>query len=61
MDPIWLEVTVETTEPELETLAARLTMNGATGLVIEDEVTSRPFWNRTGSTGTMWTTSSWSA
>ena len=24
MDPIWLEVTVETTEPELETLAARL-------------------------------------
>ena len=43
MDPIWLEVTVETTEPELETLAARLTMNGATGLVIEDEEDFKTF------------------
>ncbi len=43
MDPIWLEVTVETTEPELEALAARLTMNGATGLVIEDEEDFKTF------------------
>ena len=33
----WLEVTVETSDAELETLAARLTMNGAEGLVLESE------------------------
>ena len=33
----WLEVTVETTDAEMETLAARLTMNGAEGLVLESE------------------------
>ena len=37
MDTTWLEVTVETTEPQLDDLCARLTMNGATGLAIEDE------------------------
>ena len=43
MEPVWLEVTVETTGPGLETLAARLTMNGANGLVIEDEEDFRTF------------------
>lgn len=33
----WLEVTVETTDAEMEGLAARLTMNGAEGLVLESE------------------------
>ena len=33
----WLEVTVETSDAELEALAARLTMNGAEGLVLESE------------------------
>lgn len=33
----WLEVTVETSDAEMETLAARLTMNGAEGLVLESE------------------------
>ena len=37
MDTTWLEVTLETTTPELDALCAKLTMNGATGLVIEDE------------------------
>ena len=37
MDMTWLEVTVETTEPQLDDLCAKLTMNGATGLAIEDE------------------------
>ncbi len=43
MEPIWLEVTVETTGAELEGLAARLTMNGASGLVIEDEEDFKTF------------------
>ena len=43
MDTTWLEVTVETTETELEGVAARLTMNGATGLVIEDEEDFKQF------------------
>ena len=34
MDTTWLEVTLETTTPELDALFARLTMNGATWLVI---------------------------
>lgn len=33
----WLEVTVETTDAQMEDLAARLTMNGAEGLVLENE------------------------
>ena len=33
----WLEVTVETTDAGMEDLAARLTMNGAEGLVLENE------------------------
>ena len=37
MDTTWLEVTVDTTEPQLDDLCAKLTMNGATGLAIEDE------------------------
>ena len=32
----WLEVTIQTTENELEALTARLTGNGVTGMVIED-------------------------
>ena len=37
MDTTCLEVTVETAEPQLDDLCAKLTMNGAAGLVIEDE------------------------
>ena len=37
MDLKWLEITVNTTGDDLETLAARLTANGVIGLVIEDE------------------------
>ena len=33
----WLEVTLETTSADMDALAARLTMNGAEGLVLEDE------------------------
>ncbi len=33
----WLEVTIETTDGEMDALAARLTMNGAEGLVLENE------------------------
>ena len=43
MDTTWLEVTLETTAPELEALCARLTMNGAVGLVIEDEEDFKSF------------------
>ena len=39
----WLEVTVETTDAEMEALAARLTMNGAEGLVLEHETDSKTF------------------
>lgn len=39
----WLEVTVETSDEEMETLAARLTMNGAEGLVLEDETDFKVF------------------
>lgn len=39
----WLEVTVETTDAELDDLAARLTMNGAEGLVLEDEADFKQF------------------
>ena len=43
MDTQWLEVTVETTGAELDGLCARLTMNGVTGLVIEDEADFKNF------------------
>jgi len=39
----WLEVTVETTAAGMEALAARLTMNGAEGLVLEEEGDFRRF------------------
>ena len=39
----WLEVTVETTDAEMEALAARLTMNGAEGLVLENETDFKTF------------------
>ncbi len=39
----WLEVTVETTDAQMEGLAARLTMNGAEGLVLENEADFRAF------------------
>jgi len=41
--PNWLEVTVETTEEQMEEQAARLTMNGAEGLVLEGEADFRQF------------------
>lgn len=43
METNWLEVTLQTTGAELENLAARLTANGITGLVIEDEEDFRNF------------------
>ena len=39
----WLEVTVETTDAQMDDLAARLTMNGAEGLVLEDEADFKRF------------------
>ena len=33
----WLEVTIETTDAEMDALAAQLTINGAEGLVLESE------------------------
>ena len=36
-DVKWLEATVETDSAHLEEITARLTMNGVTGLVVEDE------------------------
>ena len=43
MDTTWLEVTLETTEEALDGLCAKLTMNGAAGLVIEDEEDFKTF------------------
>lgn len=43
MDATWLEVTLETTTPQLDDLTARLTENGVAGLVIEDEEDFRTF------------------
>jgi len=42
----WLEVTVETTDAELDELAAKLTMNGAEGLVLEGEADFKEFLER---------------
>ena len=39
----WLEVTVETDSGHLEEITARLTMNGVTGLVVEDEAEFQRF------------------
>ncbi len=39
----WLEVTVETTDAEMDDLTARLTMNGAEGLVMESEADFHAF------------------
>lgn len=39
----WLEVTVETSDAEMDALAARLTMNGAEGLVLENESDFKTF------------------
>ena len=39
----WLEVTVETTDLQMEGLCARLTMNGAEGLVMESEEDFKTF------------------
>ncbi len=50
-DVKWLEVTLDTTEAELDALCARLTGNGVTGLAIEDEEDFKTFWSRTTSTG----------
>ena len=40
---VWLEVTVETTDEEMDALCARLTMNGAEGLVMESEEDFKTF------------------
>ena len=39
----WLEVTVETTDAQMDDLCARLTMNGAEGLVLESEADFKTF------------------
>ena len=39
----WLEVTVETTDAQMDDLAAKLTMNGAEGLVLESEEDFKTF------------------
>ena len=39
----WLEITLEARPEELDDLTARLTGNGVTGLVIEDEEEFRRF------------------
>ena len=43
MDTKWLEIAVDTTAEDMEGLAARLTMNGVTGLVLEDEEDFKQF------------------
>ena len=39
----WLEVTLDTTEAELDTLCAKLTGNGVTGFAVEDEEDFKTF------------------
>ncbi len=43
MDLKWLEIAVDTTADQMDALAARLTMNGVTGLVLEDEADFKAF------------------
>ncbi len=43
MELKWLEITINTTGDDLDTLAARLTANGVIGLVIEDEEDFKQF------------------
>ena len=43
MDLTWLEITINTTGDDLDTLAAKLTANGVVGLVIEDEEDFKQF------------------
>lgn len=43
MNLTWLEITINTTGDDLDTLAARLTANGVVGLVIEDEEDFKQF------------------
>ncbi len=43
MDEKWLEIAVDTTAEQMDTLAAKLTMNGVTGLVLEDEADFKTF------------------
>ena len=60
-DTKWLEIAVNTTPDRLDEVTAKLTAAGMAGLVIEDEAEFQQFWSRTGSTGTMWTRSCWTA
>ena len=46
MELKWLEVAVNTTAEEMEALAGRLTLNGVTGLVLEDEADFKEFLER---------------
>ena len=43
MELTWLEITINTSGDDLEALTARLTANGVTGLVIEDEADFKQF------------------
>jgi len=43
MEMKWLEIAIDTTADEMDRLAARLTMNGVTGLVLEDEEDFKQF------------------
>ena len=42
-DVKWLEVTLDTTEAELDDLCAKLIANGVTGLAVEEEEEFRAF------------------
>ena len=46
MDVKGLEIAVNTTADQMEALAARLTMNGVNGLVLEDEADFKEFLER---------------
>lgn len=60
MDSMWLEVILNVKAEEMDALCATLIANGVPGLAVEEEEEFRLSWRKTGSIGTMWTTSSWS-
>ena len=43
VDQKWLEIALDTTRTEMDALAAKLTMNGVSGLVLEDEEDFKAF------------------
>ncbi len=51
----WLEITVNTTPDEINSLSDRLELLGVSGLVIEMKRNITIFWKTTGNSGIMWT------